>query len=127
MGALGVLDENNLKVQNSTVFSWPEARPSHLPPRHPNHQSSSCPQDCPGRRGDAEIMSMIHRCRDWREGGGGWRAISEREYQKKGGKKKGKSSHGGKKTAVTSPLGRMASEQELKKYGVHLESLPCLS
>jgi len=129
--ALGVLDTENMEVaakKNSTVFAWPESRPSHLPPRHPNHQARTCqcPEDCPGRRGDEQMMMMICRCREFREGGGGWRTISERGHEKKSSKKKG-SQRANKKGGSSSPYGRLASDQELQQYGVHLESLPCLS
>lgn len=44
----------------------PPCRPSHLPPDHPCSEASQnvpCKVNCPGRRGDAEILDMWRRCR----------------------------------------------------------------
>lgn len=131
--ALGVFDEEAATTQsrNMRAFMFPQTRPSHLPPRHPNHQNFTmcCPEDCPGRRGDAEITGMIHRCREFREGGGGWKTISIRDSKgnKGGGSKRGKAGGAPAKKAADSPLQATVSETDLRRHGVHLQSLPGLA
>jgi len=47
-------------------FKWPPTRPMHLPPSHPIGEVSRgaiCSMNCPGRRGDEEILDMWTRCR----------------------------------------------------------------
>lgn len=136
MGSGGVLDQASMAKQYTAVFSWPEARPSHLPPKHPNHQHRSCPEDCPGRRGDEEIRHMVQRCREANRDGsiGGWRTLSKKDYHaNSSGKKKKKKATSGKKVVVASPLEEQdlqptnPPDTELQRFGVHMATLPCLS
>eukprot|EP00930_Biecheleria_cincta_P017193 TRINITY_DN13745_c0_g1_i2.p1 TRINITY_DN13745_c0_g1~~TRINITY_DN13745_c0_g1_i2.p1 ORF type:complete len:693 (+),score=118.31 TRINITY_DN13745_c0_g1_i2:61-2139(+) len=49
-----------------SYLNHPSCRPSHLPPDHPSAEATigaSCRRNCPGRRGDAEILDMWRRCR----------------------------------------------------------------
>jgi hypothetical protein len=68
--AYRLLDKSRTRLP---LFRWPPARPSYLPPHHTTNCDASCgkscPDWCPGRKGDAEIMEMFERARkdptDW--------------------------------------------------------------
>lgn len=134
-----------------STFHWPAARPSYLPPRHPNHDAfgKACSEDCVGRRGDKEILRMITAARDHPDGGG-WLEVRQRSAPATSGKAKGAlaktaamrstSSRGGvgpRARRRRSGAGRSTSpddgpdfadvdEQELRLWGADEASLPGL-
>jgi len=139
-----------------TAFRWPPMRPSFVPPAHPNHQAwgSQCSEDCPGRRGDAEILEMWRICRKEPKGREGSKKIPCANSSKKQGTPKdsdaakGKSVQRGSKAALTrtqcwggsgaacgdsakegtstSLLWEAATDEELRQWGVDARALPGL-
>merc|ERR1719379_2609444 len=51
--------------QNTSIFRWPPARPTFMPPAHfrDHDQGKPCRESCPGRHGDLEILDMWKRAR----------------------------------------------------------------
>lgn len=68
--AYRLLDKSRTRLP---LFRWPPARPSYMPPHHTRYcdeaTGKNCPEWCPGRKGDADILDMFERARkdptDW--------------------------------------------------------------
>lgn len=76
--AAQVLSIDKRKTQPQS-FNWPPTRPSYMPPDHPSAEKfgNRCPENCHGRKGDAQVLAMYRACLEHRDtpGGGGWKEI----------------------------------------------------
>mmetsp|Transcript_108840 Transcript_108840/g.318454 ORF Transcript_108840/g.318454 Transcript_108840/m.318454 type:complete len:736 (-) Transcript_108840:103-2310(-) len=136
-----------LGIDGASTFRWPPTRPSSLPPAHPNHEAwgLECPEECPGRRGDDEILEMWRKARRHPKGGG-WQKIpcagctqkfsksekgGSRAPSKAGSNRKaweGGSAMGQNQDATSSasPFGEAATDEELRQWGIDATTLPGL-
>lgn len=139
-----------LGLDCGSMFRWPPTRPSYLPPAHPNHAAfgNCCPEDCPGRRGDADIIKMWRTARKHPKGGG-WKKIPCADCNSKLPDAKNKSRQRGKASgqrsweggsaeaakegeggaapkASNSLFGDAATDEELRQWGIDAATLPGL-
>lgn len=146
-----------LGVDGGGCFRWPPTRPSYIPPSHPNHEAwgSECPEECPGRRGDAQILEMWRAARKHPKGEG-WKKIpcaacgdcakkfSDAKAKPSGSRSKASKSKTweggsaeaskdldglagrGSTSAYVSPFGEVATDEELRHWGVDAATLPGL-
>mmetsp|Transcript_81321 Transcript_81321/g.252386 ORF Transcript_81321/g.252386 Transcript_81321/m.252386 type:complete len:743 (-) Transcript_81321:344-2572(-) len=141
-----------LGIDGGGAFRWPPTRPSYLPPAHPNHEAFGleCPEDCPGRRGDEEILAMWRSARRHPKGGG-WRKIpcasctKFNKSDKRGSRSLSKASTSRKSwdsssstapaaapgqegavSTMTSPFAGAATEEDLRHWGIDAIVLPGL-
>mmetsp|Transcript_81906 Transcript_81906/g.228258 ORF Transcript_81906/g.228258 Transcript_81906/m.228258 type:complete len:715 (-) Transcript_81906:125-2269(-) len=61
-------------IPRRDLFRWPPVKPTYLPQAHPDSEArgGACSDDCPGRRGDEEILKWVKACRENPEG---WTAV----------------------------------------------------
>jgi len=136
--ALGLDDS---AVVPAPLVAWPPVRPSYLPKAHLPQEFTrgcECPEWCPGRRGDEDILDMWRRCRTSPGGQGGWMKVQAGKPSK-GSRSKSGNANGGvhrdsngcaEEFAVDSEKVEELEEEEeeeLRQWGCSADRLPSAS
>eukprot|EP00928_Gymnodinium_smaydae_P008458 TRINITY_DN13083_c0_g1_i1.p1 TRINITY_DN13083_c0_g1~~TRINITY_DN13083_c0_g1_i1.p1 ORF type:complete len:720 (-),score=156.80 TRINITY_DN13083_c0_g1_i1:102-2261(-) len=110
------------------VFKSCTSCPSYMPPAHPSSEArgSPCPENCQGRKGDAEILDMVLRAHTSR--GRGWRKLPSKG-EGMGPRERTLSGDNNDKTQEEEarPFGTPADDAELRRWGVDTQAMVYLS